>query len=247
MQGVTPNGGAAIVPGLRARIASIVYATQYIQAINQLGPWAQVAAISIGSVNTPAAVFTGTISGNVLNVTGVTSGTIAVGQNLFDGSGAIVNGTNITQLGTGGGGTGTYVLQQPADAAVDADHGGGGQPDQRRGDRGAGAAARPGQHRGRGRPETPQSAGAPYPHPNPAPGSNAIGQFIIGVSPIGTIPSFDPWATIISQYGNSQAIDAIITSFNAAMDQTANFDDFFDVTWNVLRRPRAPASTASAA
>lgn len=79
----------------------------------------------------------------------------------------------------------------------------------------------------------PQSSGAPYPHPNPAPGSNQIGQFIIGVSPIGTIPSFDPWATIISQYGNSQAIDGIITAFNAAMDQTATFDDFFDVTWNV--------------
>jgi len=79
----------------------------------------------------------------------------------------------------------------------------------------------------------PQSAGAPYPHPNPAPGSNAIGSFQIGVSPIGTIPSFDPWATIISQYGNSQAIDGIITAFNAAMDQTANFDTFYDVWWNV--------------
>ena len=80
----------------------------------------------------------------------------------------------------------------------------------------------------------PLGPGPNYPHPNPAPGSNAIGSFIIGVSPIGTIPSFDPWATIISQYGNSQAIDAIITAFNAAMDQTANFDSFFDVTWNAV-------------
>jgi hypothetical protein len=79
----------------------------------------------------------------------------------------------------------------------------------------------------------PQSAGAPYPHPNPVPGSNAIGSFTIGVSPIGTIPSFDPWATILSQYGNSQAIDGIITAFNAAMDQTATFDNFYDVWWNV--------------
>jgi hypothetical protein len=79
----------------------------------------------------------------------------------------------------------------------------------------------------------PQGQGPPYPHPNPVPGSNAIGLFQIGVSPIGTIPSFDPWITILSQYGNSQAIDGVVTAFNAAMDQTATFDDFFDVTWNV--------------
>ncbi len=112
-QGVTPTSGQAIVPGLRARIASVVYATQYIQAINQLGPWAQVASIGVGSKNTPGAVFTGTISGNTLNVTGVTSGTIGVGQTLSDGSGAILNGTNIVALGSGTGGTGTYVINNP--------------------------------------------------------------------------------------------------------------------------------------
>jgi Protein of unknown function (DUF2612) len=75
--------------------------------------------------------------------------------------------------------------------------------------------------------------GPPYPHPNPAPGSNAIGSFAIGVSPIGTISPFDPWVTIISQYANSPIIDAMINSFNAAMDQTENLDNFYDMIWNI--------------
>lgn len=75
--------------------------------------------------------------------------------------------------------------------------------------------------------------GPPYPHPNPAPGSNAIGTFAIGVSPLGTIPAFDPWITIISQYANSATLTGIILSFNDAMDQTENFDNFYDYIWNV--------------
>lgn len=76
-------------------------------------------------------------------------------------------------------------------------------------------------------------SGPPYPHPNPAPGSNAIGSFVIGVSPIGTIPPFDVWATVISQYANSGIIDALIVDFNAYLDQTRNMDDFYDHVWNV--------------
>lgn len=75
-------------------------------------------------------------------------------------------------------------------------------------------------------------SGPPYPFPKP-PGSNAIGSFIIGVSPIGDIPAFNPWTTIISQYANSPILDAIITSFNAAMDQTENLDNFYDMVFNI--------------
>jgi len=75
--------------------------------------------------------------------------------------------------------------------------------------------------------------GAPYPHPNPAPGSNAIGSFAIGVSPIGTISPFDPWGTVLSQYANSFEIASMITSFNAAMDFTQNIDSLYDMLWNV--------------
>ncbi len=75
-------------------------------------------------------------------------------------------------------------------------------------------------------------SGPPYPPP-PRPGNNAIGSFAIGISPIGTIKPFDEWTTIISQYANSDALTALIGSFDACLDQTKNFDDFFDLIWNV--------------
>ena len=75
--------------------------------------------------------------------------------------------------------------------------------------------------------------GPPYP-PALGPGSNAIGSFEIGVSPIGTISAFNVWATIIAQYSNSPIIVGMITAFNEAMDMTENLDDFYDLIWNVL-------------
>lgn len=57
--------------------------------------------------------------------------------------------------------------------------------------------------------------------------------FNIGLSPVGTIPLFDPWETTISQYANSPRITGLITSFYAALDQTADFDAFFDQIWNI--------------
>lgn len=75
--------------------------------------------------------------------------------------------------------------------------------------------------------------GPPVPHPSPAPGSNAIGSFIIGVSPLGTIPPFDWWTTVISQYANSSVITQLISDFNQYVDQTQNFDAFYDMMWNV--------------
>lgn len=67
----------------------------------------------------------------------------------------------------------------------------------------------------------------------PRAGSNAIGSFIIGVSPIGTIEAFDRWKTIISQYANSPVITQLIENMDSYLDQTANFDDFFDLVMNV--------------
>ena len=55
-----------------------------------------------------AAVFTGEISGTTLTVSAVTSGVISVGQRVY-GTG-ITQGTFITALGTGAGGTGTYTV-----------------------------------------------------------------------------------------------------------------------------------------
>ena len=74
-------------------------------------------------------------------------------------------------------------------------------------------------------------SGPDYPIIN-EPGSNGIGLFTIGVSPIGTIPWFDFWKTVISQYGNSERMAALIETINA-VDPTESFDNFFDWIWSV--------------
>lgn len=78
-------------------------------------------------------------------------------------------------------------------------------------------------------------SGPPYPRyaPGFTPGSNSIGRFQIGVSPIGTLSPFDQWATILTQYANSPRIAAMVNSFNAAMDQTINFENLYDWIWNI--------------
>ena len=96
---------------LRARIGQVIYATSYTQVINALGPWAQVAAISIGSANTPQAVVVGSIAGALLTVSTLITGTVAVGQTLGDTLGNIINGTTVlSQTGGTPGGVGTYVI-----------------------------------------------------------------------------------------------------------------------------------------
>lgn len=63
--------------------------------------------------------------------------------------------------------------------------------------------------------------------------SNGIGAFIIGVSPIGTIPPFNVYDTVISQYANSPTLLQLVESMAGYLDQTANIDAFFDLIWNV--------------
>lgn len=71
------------------------------------------------------------------------------------------------------------------------------------------------------------------PHPRPATSSAGIGQFQIGVSPIGSVPPFDVWTTVLSQYANSPIITALITDMGQYFDMAMNFDQFFDYIWNV--------------
>lgn len=97
----------------RARIASILRAIQYTVPISALGSWAQVVDIGIGSANTPDVVALGHISGSVLTITSIVSGTVAAGQYLSDGNNLISNGTIVTSFGTGTGGVGTYNVNQP--------------------------------------------------------------------------------------------------------------------------------------
>lgn len=65
------------------------------------------------------------------------------------------------------------------------------------------------------------------------PGSNAIGSFTIGVSPIGDIEPFDYWATVISQFANSKILTQLIANFDSYVDQTVNMAAFFDNIWNI--------------
>ena len=61
------------------------------------------------SDTTSGAYYTGSISGSVLTVSAVTNGTLAVNQQI-NGTGITVGACNISSLGTGTGGTGTYNL-----------------------------------------------------------------------------------------------------------------------------------------
>lgn len=75
--------------------------------------------------------------------------------------------------------------------------------------------------------------GPPYP-PAPVAGSNGIGEFIIGVSAIGSIPPFNFWDTIISQYANSPVITSLIeNAFFDTLDLTADLDVFYSNIWDV--------------
>lgn len=65
------------------------------------------------------------------------------------------------------------------------------------------------------------------------PGLNGIGSFIIGVSPIGDIESFDVWKTVLSQYANSPILTTLITNMDEYLDQTTNFANFYDLVMNV--------------
>lgn len=96
----------------RARIGATLLANQYGYVVSQIGPWAQVRTLQIGSNNTPGAVVVGSIAGTTLTVTAVVSGTLAVGQWLSGGDSiaTISLGTTITAFGTGTGGIGTYTV-----------------------------------------------------------------------------------------------------------------------------------------
>lgn len=76
-------------------------------------------------------------------------------------------------------------------------------------------------------------SGPPYPHLNPVPGSNAIGAFAIGVSPMGDIPAFDWWTTVLAQYANSPILISMLESFRDCIEMTYDLNDFFDLVWNV--------------
>jgi hypothetical protein len=70
----------------------------------------QAALIAAFSGQVLSASFTGSISGTILTVSAVASGTLAIGQVVSDLTGALAANTTITGLGTGVGGVGTYLV-----------------------------------------------------------------------------------------------------------------------------------------
>lgn len=75
--------------------------------------------------------------------------------------------------------------------------------------------------------------GPQYPPP-PGPGSNAIGLAALGIAPIGDIPEFNYWSTVLSQYANSPTIIALIDDLFGALDQTGNLSQWYDFVFNIM-------------
>jgi hypothetical protein len=94
--------------GPRARIGSTIYASRFYSAVASLGVWAQIVSITLGSSTAPAAVFTGSITSNILTVTAISSGALAIGQMITGAN--IPDGVRIIATGSGSGGTGTYTV-----------------------------------------------------------------------------------------------------------------------------------------
>lgn len=65
----------------------------------------------------------------------------------------------------------------------------------------------------------------------------AIGEFALGESPVPagvtSRPTYDWFATVISQYANSPILLKLIENFATYIDPTRNFDEFFRLLWNV--------------
>ncbi len=165
--------------------------------------------------------FLGFIEGSVLFVDQVFNGSIVVGLQLY-GPG-VLSGTIVTEFGTGSGAAGTYLVNQSQTAA-------GPKLFQNIVPTPSSAAAVLAESTSAA---VDRPSGPDYPRVNFVPGENAIGKFKIGVSQIGDVPLFDLWSTVLSQYANSPTLMGMLESLDGAIDQTANFNAFFDDVWNV--------------
>lgn len=95
--------------GPRARVGSTVYASRFYSTVASLGTWVALKSVKIGSVNTPLAIFTASVATNVMTVTAITSGTLAIGQTI-QGANLLPGTTILAQLTGSAGSTGTYTI-----------------------------------------------------------------------------------------------------------------------------------------
>jgi hypothetical protein len=96
--------------GPRAKIGSYVFASRYYGPVAALGTWASaIVNIQVGFRGVAASVV-GSISGTTLTATSVTGGVLEVGE-LLTGTG-VTQGTLVSGLLSGTGGTGTYTVSK---------------------------------------------------------------------------------------------------------------------------------------
>ena len=103
LQSITPGVMTITIDGTLRTSSSI-----NLSAATSFSNAAEIITLALGTTGPAGANFTGSLTGQVLTVTAVASGTIAVGQELR-GTGVTL-GNIITSLGTGTGGIGTYNL-----------------------------------------------------------------------------------------------------------------------------------------
>lgn len=120
-QGLSPVLRDSVVSGFTTNIAMKSNVTTLLDNVtsnsagdynleveNTVNPDAGDWTVRSSTFSSGSALFTGSISGATLTVTGVTRGTLAIGQ--YISAAGITAGTKITALGTGTGGTGTYTV-----------------------------------------------------------------------------------------------------------------------------------------
>jgi hypothetical protein len=107
------NAFAGLDGGPRARIGSTLYSSRYVSPLVALGPWLQLISINLGSSNSSAASFTGSIGANgTMTVSSISSGIIGISQ-VISGSGITPGTTVISQVSGTTGGVGTYIVNPP--------------------------------------------------------------------------------------------------------------------------------------
>lgn len=89
------------------RIGGTVFASRFYAGIAQLGAWAQIIKLEVGTGDD--ATFTASIALSTMTVTGISAGTLAVGQ-LVQGAGVLPATYIVAQLTGSAGSTGTYTV-----------------------------------------------------------------------------------------------------------------------------------------
>ena len=169
--------------------------------------------------------FLGFIEGTLLVVDQVFDGAILIGQVIYGDD--VAPGTTVVAWGTGTGGAGSYTVDINQVAAgpemFQTEVVWPNLPFPDSGPPGPSTSV----------PAAELLTGPDYPRVNVVSGENAIGSFKIGVSQVGDIPIFDLWSTVLSQYANSPTIMGLIEAWDGGLDQTRDFNSFYDNVWNV--------------